>query len=155
MNLLFLHNISNRKCKIQAQLILRVGSVLIVHKTAKVATVQFFFAKTCVLLTLKEEQSVQLGVTFSVKLKNQEKKFLSLLICKSKLPSISDVRHNFKVLILIKCPRKSLKGKMIPNKDYVSKIANSTYGLVVMDGCNSFLNLDVTSDSFIIIKYIG
>ena len=107
VNLLFLHNISNRKCKIQAQLILRVGSVLIVHKTAKVATVQFFFAKTCVLLTLKEEQSVQLGVTFSVKLKNQEKKFLSLLICKSKLPSISDVRHNFKVLILIKCPRKS------------------------------------------------
>ena len=29
-----------------------------------------FFAKTCVLLTLKEEQSVQLGVTFSVKVKN-------------------------------------------------------------------------------------
>ena len=115
----------------------------------------FFFAKTCVLLTLKEEQSVQLGVTFSVKVKNQDKKFLSLLICKSKLPSISDVRHNFKVLILIKCPRKSWKGKMIPNKDYVSKIVNSTYGIVVMDGCNSFLNLDVTSDSFIIIKYIG
>ena len=75
VNLLFLHNISNRKCKIQAQLILRVGSVLIVHKTAKVATApcNFFFAKTCVLLTLKEEQSVQLGVTFSVKVENEDK----------------------------------------------------------------------------------
>ena len=32
-----------------------------------------FFAKTCVLLTLKEEQLVQLGVTFSVKVENEDK----------------------------------------------------------------------------------
>ena len=43
VDLLFLHNISNRKCKIQAQLILRVGSVLIVHKTAKVTTDRAIF----------------------------------------------------------------------------------------------------------------